>query len=454
MHKIIPMIMLSFFILIRLTIIGTTDPNNDQYDLVVITPMHYLNDLLSLKNHKENHGITTRIVTLDALYNNTYFSSKGRDNPEKIKYFIKNAHENWNTQYIMFIGGEKEMPVRFVESKFGSYYNFFISDLYYADIYDKYGTYCSWDSNQNNVFGEVNGSLAIDDVHLYPDVTIGRLLCSNRSEIQLVINKIINYENNAFYSEWFKRIVLFGGDTQPTFLEFIYPLLGGQIGSIAFEGEYMGNKIAQILDDFQAVKLYGSNLFRPKYKMLTTINVNEAINEGAGFVLFAGHGSPDKIWNYLPFSAFIGYKLPRPIGYTSNDVKYLNNKEKLPVILFCACSCGDFNYTPSPLAWEFIKNKNGGAIACIANTNPSYLIPSTLCTETVNGHLTMTFYEAYSEGIDILGDIWKETIVRYMNDKNARDMTRLNWRDYNVSIMTLEVWTLFGDPTLKIGGYQ
>ena len=58
------------------------------------------------------------------------------------------------------------------------------------------------------------------------------------------------------------------------------------------------------------------------------------------------------------------------------------------------------------------------------------------------------------EGIDILGDIWKETIVDYMNDETAWDLTPLNWKIYNVSVMTLEVWTLFGDPTLKIGGYE
>jgi hypothetical protein len=55
--------------------------------------------------------------------------------------------------------------------------------------------------------------------------------------------------------------------------------------------------------------------------------------------------------------------------------------------------------------------------------------------------------------MDILGDIWEETIVRYMNDKTAWDLTPLNWKIYNASVMTLEVWTLFGDPTLKIGGY-
>ena len=147
------------------------------------------------------------------------------------------------------------------------------------------------------------------------------------------------------------------------------------------------------------------------------------------------------------------YRFPYPSGYTNDEIKNLTNIDKLPVVVLSACSCGDFDYIPNPLAWEFLKYDNGGAIACIANTNPSYIIPSTLCKDTVIGHLTMSFYKAYSEGIDRIGDIWEETIVRYMNDKTAWDLTPLNWKIYNVSVMALEVWTLFGDPTLKIGGY-
>ena len=123
-------------------------------------------------------------------------------------------------------------------------------------------------------------------------------------------------------------------------------------------------------------------------------------------------------------------------------------------MLFSACSCGDFDALSVPLAWEFIRYEHGGAIACLANTNPTYLIPSSLCTDTVSGHLLMTFFESYAKDVNILGDLWKETIVHYVNDEHAWDLTRLNWGNMNISIMNLEVWTLFGDPTLKLGGYN
>jgi hypothetical protein len=431
----------------------TTSEMSDYYDFLIITPANFSIELEQLKIHKESYGIKTQIITLDDIYDSVYFEAQGRDDAEKVKYFIKNAIETWDIDYVMLVGGKETMPVRFVENIYVHYYHYFITDLYFADIYDKNGSFCSWDSNENDVFGELNASDVIDDVDLYPDICIGRIPCSNLSELQIVINKIINYEQNTYGKDWFKRIVLFGGDSQPSFLEFIYPLLGLRLGFIAFEGEYVGNKISKILSDFQAIKIYASGLFRPNVKFLTNKNTNDAINEGAGFVLFSGHGNPDKVWSHLPFTSGMRYRFPYPSGYTLDEVKNLTNGEKLPVVLFSACSCGDFDYISNPLAWEFLKYENGGAVASIACTNPSYLIPSTLCTDTVIGHLTMSFYEAYSEGMDILGDIWEETIVRYMNDKTAWDLTPLNWKIYNASVMTLEVWTLFGDPTLKIGGY-
>jgi len=454
MKKIIPVIIgFLFFCSSYQALCITASEVADDYDFIIITPDNFTTEVNYLKIHKENYGIKTKIVTLDDIYDSVYFEVQGRDDAEKIKYFIKSAIENWGIGYVMLVGGKDVMPVRFVENIYGRHYHYFITDLYFADIYDKNGSFCSWDSNENDVFGELNASDVIDDVDLYPDICIGRIPCSNIAQLQAVINKIMDYERDTYGEDWFKRIVLFGGDSQPSFLEFIYPLMGLRLGFIAFEGEYIGNKISKILTDFEAIKIYASGLLKPNVKFLTNKNTNDAINEGAGFVLFSGHGNPDKVWSHLPFTSGMRYRFPYPSGYTLNEIKNLTNVDKLPIVLFSACSCGDFDYIQNPLAWEFLKYENGGAVASIACTNPSYLIPSTLCTDTVIGHLTMSFYKAYSEGLDILGDIWEETIVRYMNDKTAWDLTPLNWKIYNVSVMTLEVWTLFGDPTLKIGGY-
>ena len=53
----------------------------------------------------------------------------------------------------------------------------------------------------------------IDDLDLHPDVYLGRLLCSNTSEVNTMVHKIISYEENTHGQDWFKRIILCGGDT-------------------------------------------------------------------------------------------------------------------------------------------------------------------------------------------------------------------------------------------------
>ncbi|KAA0002791.1 MAG: hypothetical protein FE048_03070, partial [Thermoplasmata archaeon] len=52
---------------------------NDVYDLIIISPSEFSDALQPLVNHKENHGIKTKLVTLNEIYGSVYFPSQGRD---------------------------------------------------------------------------------------------------------------------------------------------------------------------------------------------------------------------------------------------------------------------------------------------------------------------------------------------------------------------------------------
>ena len=79
-------------------------------------------------------------------------------------------------------------------------------------------------------------------------------------------------------------------------------------------------------------------------------------------------------------------------------------------------------------------------------------------TESLTGHTTMSVFEAYADGISVLGEIWDESITRYLDDEVAwsvsehlnSDGESTNWFNF----LALEEWILLGDPTLKIGGYS
>jgi len=432
---------------------------NDKFDLIIITPSDFSDELQPLLEHKVQHGVTTIIVTLEEIYNSEYFPAKGRDDAEKIKYFVRNSIEGWDIRYVMLVGGKEELPVRYVNILNLTGPSKFISDLYFADIYDENNSFCSWDSNNNNIFGEMDWETGeiIDNVDLFPDLYMGRLLCTNQSEVSIVVNKIIDYENNAFNKSWFKNIVLCGGDDARSLLiEIMLPFLLYKIGRVAFEGEFIGNRVAKYLDAFNAKKIYATGLFRPKAKWLTIHNINKAINDGAGFLLFIGHGSDScAIQTNFPLCKKI--YMPPSRGYLKSHIQDINNGDKLPVAVFSGCNCGNFHNISSPIAWDFVKHKNGGAIASFACTTGTITSLGSLCTETLTGYLTVGVFKSYSEGKDIAGEIWYDTIVNYLNDEDAMTLgnafSDLNWNHCLSNHESIEEWILFGDPSLKIGGY-
>ena len=197
-------------------------PANTEHNLVIIAPSKFSSDLQKLVDHKISVGIQTVLKTTEKISN----EYSGVDEPEKIKYFIKDAIETLDTDYVLLVGGLKSLiwakprddvnqgtkdwyvPVRYSNLIAGE--PGYLCDLYYADIYKEGGVFDNWDSNGNGVFAEWSG-FKKDDLDLYPDVALGRLACRNSREVKSVVDKIISYENNADDS-WFKKMIVVSGD--------------------------------------------------------------------------------------------------------------------------------------------------------------------------------------------------------------------------------------------------
>ena len=393
--------------------------DNEKYPLVIITPSIYERLLQPLVDHKNSIGLPTKLVTLDEIYAGEHFSVQGRDNAEKIKYFIKDAAEQWGSDYILLIGDIYKLPIRKVW--IGALD--LLSDLYYADLYFSNGSFCSWDSNNNGYFGEYWHYGESDLVDLYPDVYVGRLACANRFEVRTVVNKIIQYETKTYGEDWFNTIVLAGGDTHPKY--------------DGYEGEVTCEEISENMPSFTPVKLYTSdNSFTPR-------SFNRAINDGAGFVAYSGHG----------FASFIGTHPPNDeewIYYRSIHLLGLWNRYKLPVIFFAACLTGQLDYTLGDLlgilevqqgvnlslpcfAWRFVRKPFGGAIATIGATRGPWS----------SDYLEVRFFKAYNSSIK-LANMFVQSQIDYLNN------VTLDWQN----LFTLEQFVLLGDPSLKVGGYD
>jgi len=208
-------------------------------DLVIITPNKFKKYLEELEKHKNDIGVKTFIKTTEEIYD----EYDKRDKPEEIKYFIKDAIEEYDIKYVLLVGGLKSqihatprdtpnygakgwyLPVRYTnlydKPKFplNSEEEIFdpgvISDLYYADIYGEGGSFSSWDTNNDDIFAawaHPNPKIKDDtDIDMEPDVCVGRLACRSVKEVKTVVDKIINYETKD-KSDWFNKMTVISGD--------------------------------------------------------------------------------------------------------------------------------------------------------------------------------------------------------------------------------------------------
>jgi len=435
------------------------DENSEIYDLLIITPNEWINDITKLKNHKEKNNLKTKIVTLSEIYDVMYW--EGRDDAEKIKYYIKNAYDNWNIKYVFLIGGIKNqisseeiwwMPVRYIHlvDRWGGMKSYseekYLSDLYFADLYYPNGSFSSWDTNNNGIFGEwKENESSIDQMDLVPEVSIGRLPCRNKIELQIMIQKIISYENNKNIDSWFKNMVVVSGDT---YTDNDY-----------FDGEVETQWALDMMPGFNHIKLWTS-----LETFTGPMDVIKTVNKGCGFLYFAGHSAPTLWGNHPPYNEDVLVK-----GLNMFTVMLLFNMKKLPVCIIGGCHTSLFNVsyghttwlggrlkTYECLSWKMTRKIGGGSIATIGNTGLGYGEDDKLNPENGggSGHLNKFFFKSY--GIDNklnLGDCWSNAIETYL------DSYPINWEansydDTTIDAKTVTQWILFGDPSLKIGGYN
>jgi len=437
----------------------------NKFDLLIITPSSFKKTLKKLVSHKVRFNIKTDIITLDEIFNSKFFPLEGRDTPEQIKYFIKNSYDFWKIKYVLLVGGHKQLPVRYIHN-FDRYPSNpevleppYISDLYYADIYDSKGNFSTWDSNNDGKFGQWEGNSAQDkNIDLKPNVCIGRLPCKNRFEVKIIIKKIINYELKTYGKPWFKKIVAAGGNTHPEIGNFL-------------EGEADILESLKYLEDFKQDKLFVSK------GNLNRLNLIKSINKGCGFLLLVGHSNPP-FWTTSPPNAKEFEWIPK---FSISHMIFLTNKSKLPILISSGCRNSAFDTNPfnliknpylsyywmdcirNPWNWAITRKYSGGAIASLGSSGLGYgkYEPITGGKADAFSFLIPEFFKEYNVNkVDILGQIWYNLIHSYLKkytiDWNtpSLDVKTNDAKPDVINARTVQQFILLGDPTLKIGGYK
>jgi len=446
--------------------------SNDTYGLLIISPALFIEDLQILADHKENHGINTIIASIETILNHET-TVKGRDDAEKMKYYIQYALEQYDLSFVLLIGGkigqsdDWYLPVRYVAMDNG-WEAHYISDLYFADIYDDIGQFSSWDNDNDGIYGEwIEGQTPDDkDINLYPDVSIGRIPCRNKNQLQNVIEKIIFYESNTYDQPWFHNMIAIAGDTYP---ESHNPLWVG------YEGEYYADLALGYMQGFTPIRLYLSENGFADHS-----DVIDALNPGCGFVYFVGHGNPRSWGNHPPDSdEFVD-------GLQTHHMRQLQNKDKYPICVVSGCHNNQFDvgltnlihgfledgfqffsaqggkfwrseWVPECWGWKLLQKVDGGSIASYGVTALGHTKEDkTSFTGGINELEVEMFHQYGQLDVCYAGDLLKNAIIWYLDtyavDWSVTDDALL--RDTWVDVQVMQSYILFGDPSLKIGGYE
>lgn len=431
------------------------------FDLLIIAPENFTSVLRPLVDHKRATEMPTQMITLEHIYGHFV----GADEPEKIKHAIESYEKFHSIKYVMLVGDCNKFPVRW---QFGNLVDGHIdemvyvpSDFYYADLYDENGAFNDWDADNDRYYGEIyRDDLNPDHIDPHPDVAVARVPAADITQVETYVAKVIRYEYTAYDSDWFKRLLL------------IQKEFGVHVG--------MNENISGCLSplDFQTLRLYEdigpADYSGPTNGTPTAANISNMLNNGAGFVSEYYHGHPTT-WGFYNIVNII------------ND---LNNSDMPPVIFSLACQTSQFFNATIPyckyLGVDGVEYGGVGVGSGVANVtvfpqpaviqqrynqlaiSEAFLVASDNgsiayygCMETgesgpdhwPQGHkpLGESFFEAYSIGNNILGDMWNYSVETFAEVNDLDNIVADGWVPA-CKMHTPSRFILFGDPSLRVGG--
>jgi hypothetical protein len=179
---------------------GLCDPA-DTYAYVIVTSGALAPVYEPLAEDRTRKGLPATIVTMEAVLANY----AGRDNPERLRAFILDAYQNWETEYVLLGADSPTVPDRdlycyVVDEGTPMETNDLCSDLYYE------GLDGTWNDDNDDRWGEV------PEADLAPEIHTARYCADTAAQVQSFITKLLRYERQPVVNE---------------------------VGSAAFFGEYL-----------------------------------------------------------------------------------------------------------------------------------------------------------------------------------------------------------------------
>ena len=343
-------------------------------DYLVIAPAELKSASQMLANYRQRLGLKTMVVELEDIMDEFNY---GIYSPEAIRDFLSYFYQNSNRalRYVV-LAGEGTFDYRNNQG----YGDNLIPPLMRAT---PQGLFPS-----DNYFADINGD------HI-PEMAIGRLPVATAAEMNMLINKIISYENSSSDS-WTKQVLMLADD----------PDDGGDF-------PVDSNNVAALLPiGYTANKIYLSERSIDEARRL----VLNGINSGALLMNYIGHAGVDRL-------AQEGLLL-------TSDVTSMTNQERLPVVTAMTCAVGQFAIPGyDSLSEALLLKAGGGAVAVWSPTGLSINSEAVMLNE-------MFFKSTFTGTKQALGDV----VLKAIKEGSMK----------GVSGFILDIYNIMGDPALKL----
>jgi hypothetical protein len=424
----------------------------------VIAPERFHAALEEFVEYKRSLRPTT-LVSLEKILKST----QGIDDPERLKRFLYDAWRKERLGYVLLVGDVDVMPVRFMVldrvTPAAFDYAFYPSDLYYADLARRDGSFDDWNAMKEGFhrlyFGEVRGEknkrgpINFDQVDYRPEIAFGRWPVSTEKEVQIVADKTIAYERSI------------RDGTHPGLRRADFFNTAGYVDV----RDRMNAWGRQLPAGWSAGRYFYTDDKRPYHTSPPDeAHVVEAVNRGAALIAHVGHGS-DHSW---------------ASSISTRGLAKFKDADRLPVVISCGCSTANFaplppysayvdvdgkehagtnnnkevfhapppppspyqkgKYNPSGLGEQMLKRKETGAVVYIGCNTGAQPCAITM----LEGFLTaMRRPEP-----PLVGDCWASAIRYYYDKERLATLVPDNeWYPPTIFFQGMK-FMFFGDPTV------
>lgn len=259
------------------------------------------------------------------------------------------------------------------------------------------------------------GCVAGDDN--FPDLIIGRFSCSSTEELDIQIDKTIEYERNP--------------NIEPSWRTDFCGIASHE--GPGDDSEIDSTHVIRIYDQRLDPKLNYDTFHRNFANRAQIANIKQQIEEGVSAIAYCGHGSSTS-W--------------ATSGFNNTSVMGLNNGDKLPFIVSVACLNGAYHNPSDCFAEAWLKKENGGAVVALMATISQSWVPPMRGQDYFFDILSGGFnYDDYNgqQGFNTSEQRfnWGAIVL------NAFSLM-LSESQSTYDVETVHTWCTFGDVTLQL----